>query len=149
MRVAWIGEKWISQRKLPRYASSCRGREDEHADDPREESSHVRPPGDAAGALRDVEGRDPGEQLHGEPEEQVEDRRNLHDPGKDEDGDEGDDAGAREGDEIRAEDSGDGAGRAHGGDGGLGRERHLAERRSEAAEDVEDHEAEMPELVLD
>src|SRR4051794_16151302 len=75
----------VSQWKLPRDAPGGRRREDENGYDPGEEPSHVRPPGDPAGALRDVERGDAREQLHGEPEKQVEDGRDLDDPGKDED----------------------------------------------------------------
>src|SRR5204862_5359624 len=112
----------------------------------REEAADVRPPGDAAASAALVaadERRRPHPELHQEPEEKIEESRDLDERKEEKERDDGDDAGARVEDEVRPEHSGD---RPRGADVRHRRERpeeRLEERRESARGEVEDEVAEV------
>jgi len=83
-------------------------------DHARHESADVCPDRDAAGFHRRAQGAEAFEELHEEPEDEVDDRRNLDEPRQEEHRHEGEDARARIRDQIRAENAGDGSGGADG-----------------------------------
>src|SRR5437588_4636377 len=106
---------------------------DEAADvGPERDSTHLR--GRQAGDR-------PAQHLAEEPEEEIEDRGQLEEEGKEEDRHQDDDLRAREQDEVGPQYSRDGPRCPHGRDGGLGVREPVRQAREHAGEKVEDQEA--------
>jgi hypothetical protein len=105
-----------------------------------EEAAYVRHVGYAS--VLDVSYGAYVDELHEEPEADEKDRRDIRDADEEEEEEERADAVAGIGDEEGSHDGGDGTAGAEGGDVGAGRGGDLGEHRDEAAEEIEDGEAE-------
>jgi 4-nitrophenyl phosphatase len=121
-------------------------RNDQH--EPRDEPAYVREDGDAAVLVRDV-AVESGEDLPDEPEPDDEPRGRAQREEEEPERDEREHARARPEHDVRAEDSGDGAGRTDDGKGRVGVEGNEDERGGDAADEVEDQKTYTTESIFD
>src|ERR1700687_1224840 len=103
----------------------------------RSKAADVRPPRHPADVFRTDPRERAADELAQEPEEEIHHRWHLEEEGEEEDREQGDDPSARKEDEVGAQNPGNGAGGADGGNGGVGIGKPVSESRCEASEQVE------------
>jgi len=124
--------------------------EDFNKDQAKDKTAHVRPPGYPAGSARtDHKRAEAGEDLHDEPDAQVENGGQADETAKEEDGNEGDHARGREEHKVSAHDGSDGTAGAQGGNGQGRFEKVLQQRRADAAQHIEEQIAQRAKTVFD
>src|SRR5215472_11475913 len=122
-----------------------RNREQDSCD----KSTGVGPPSDAARETRSsAELQASVEQLHQEPEAEVDEGRNLHEPGDEEQRHQGDDSASREHHEVRAENSSDGPRGAYRRHDRAWAEEGQGQRRDHPGQQIEQQEAQVTEAVF-
>src|SRR3954451_8571214 len=149
-RLSHAGPVGRPQRPFPRASAGPGQATDEQPHERTgDEAGDVLEEGHAPAAAGHAEGGDAVDELEGEPQAQEDDRRALEELVEEAEEDERQHPSPRVQDDIRAEDRGDRPRRADHGRRGVRADHHLRAGGHEAAEDVEEEEAEPAEAVLD